>query len=449
MKYIFHFSVWLLLFFAAMKELRTHTVARRILLLFYLVSFPLSFCDRAVFLILPPCLFSLMAFLPSPFLHPFIRPSFFLSSSSRKQPLYSPNFFRFIRNIAFIPVPVKGGSMATELTLYGKDTAYLQRLKSQLQKLSYFPLSIEISSDLHKIRESAVFSPASLLLSAEQLPLQDLPSPHSLILTEDCSDTEQHKLYRFQPVSAMAMEILRYYQSFASLPEERLKPSLARIYLVASPIGRSGKTVFSMQLAHTLSEQNRVLYLSLEAFPSFSFTPVQDNGSSLSDALYYFKDGQLDALKLRSLLLSFENLSYLAGMRHPDDLSSFSSSEIADFLRQLRDIAGYDILIVDTDPELARFAECCRVSDLVFSPIRKDGISISKFQYLIRCYLGESSIEALPKKYIPFVIPEELLREDMDSSSQSLRIFTEELLQKHLYDEDEERQLEELYNWQL
>ena len=68
---------------------------------------------------------------------------------------------------------------------------------------------------------------------------------------------------------------------------------------------------------------------------------------NLSDALYYYRQGNYNLVKLATMVYTWGGLDYIAPARYPEDLASVTAITITGFLSCLAREGVYDAVIVD------------------------------------------------------------------------------------------------------
>lgn len=164
----------------------------------------------------------------------------------------------------------------------------------------------------------------------------------------------------------------------------------SKIYLVFSPIGRCGKTIFSYAFANELSKNKKVLYISLNNYESMG-TEI-----GLSQVIYDFKNNKLNYENLVNQIKVNGNLSVLYGVSHPDDLSQVSPEEIDKIINEISVLLDYDIIIVDSDNNYSKshflFSSC----EKIIFPTLKDEVSKEKKNKFIN-FVKEQNIFDISK----------------------------------------------------
>ena len=127
---------------------------------------------------------------------------------------------------------------------------------------------------------------------------------------EFVSQEEAHSVYKFQSGDCILQEVMACYCTVPPEPGLALMGKRALIMGIYSPIGRCGKTSFSLTLAHMLGDIGRSFY-QLRRISAFSKLVCGGYEQDLSDVFYLYRQGDFNWLKLKSLILSHGNVDYI------------------------------------------------------------------------------------------------------------------------------------------
>ena len=217
------------------------------------------------------------------------------------------------------------------LALLEQDPSYCERFLKYASSRTECPFTVYTFQTVTELQRFAHQNDIDLLLSDAQAAgdaeLAKLPVHTRVELTEEPMGEKQvldgarpdapHKIYKYQSGEKILHELVSSYQ-LAKKSEPKNRQGLARLYLVYSPIGRSGKTCFAESLTKTLQKDMRALYVSLEEVSARADASLQSGNASLSDALYFYKKERLDAERLRSV---HRRISRRCGIRSFHSLS--------------------------------------------------------------------------------------------------------------------------------
>lgn len=293
------------------------------------------------------------------------------------------------------------------LAVYDRDKRYTERLGSFLRHRKELPFQIYSFADAGELERFSRKKKIDILLYTKDKEARQL---HSVAAGEriQLSETETENvgeelcIYKYQAGDSIVKELLcRYGEEILRAPGGEGR---ARLYMVFSPVGRCGKTGFAWELARQLSEEYPTLFLSLEESGSFQRGFSENFEGGLSEALYYFKEGNLEESKLQKLCQEKSGLSFLPKMKNSDDLSILSSRELARFLEQLMKISSYPAIVVDTDSIVSRFYESFSLCHRVFLPIREDACSRDKLQGL-HDFLENAGMDSVEERFVKLLLP--------------------------------------------
>lgn len=326
--------------------------------------------------------------------------------------------------------------MEKVLAVYDRDRLYTERLGSFLRQRRELPFQVYGFSEAEALRQFSRKKEIAILLYAEEEPrlLNGIPAGERILLSEDgMQDAAGHAIYKYQAGDSLVRELLQRYGEDCAAAGGNDAGS-AELYMVFSPIGRSGKTGFSLELARVLSEDRRILFLSLEETGSPLSVSAGEKGKGLSEALYYFKEGNLDTAKLLPLLREEQGLCVLPGMKNPDDLSLLNAQELSQFLRLLSELAPCDAIVIDTDPVISRFYESFSLCRRVFVPIQEDAASSGKLAVFQRFLEKEGAQAAagLVKLLLPCPAGDSPEGGLGDGADGGLREYTEAVVRRYI-----------------
>ena len=174
-------------------------------------------------------------------------------------------------------------------------------------------------------------------------------------------------------------------KSVDSYPEEAglvVRGRKARILGIYSPIGRCLKTSLALTLGQQLARDGKVLYLGLDAFAGFSRLIGNSCKNDLSDVLYFFRQGDLTVMRLRSIVYTWQEMDYLTPVRYQEDLEQMTGEETGKLLEKLALEMGYEYLVVDVGRPGGSLLPILGVCDIVYMPVKEDGISAARLEEL-------------------------------------------------------------------
>lgn len=328
------------------------------------------------------------------------------------------------------------------LALYDKDESYAARFARYVQGRKQFPFSLYTFTELDSLQRFAGRREIDVLLTAEagdgeslMVGARDVVHLAENSLAE--ADAGKH-IYKYQSGDAILRELMSFYGNAGSAQVQHGRE--AEAIMVFSPLGRCGKTCLALGLAKMLSREKRTLYVSFEEVSWLLELTGQVQRNSLTEALYYFKEDALDAMKLKTLVYADGDLDYIAPVRNPADLSALSAEELGRFLSDLKKLGGYDVLVVDTDAACGRCAELFRRCKRILIPSGTDAVSEQKLGQF-RAFIDRNGDGNIKHRFRSIQAP----MYTPDFSKAGLRQFTQgafasflsEVIRNHIYDGEE------------
>ena len=347
------------------------------------------------------------------------------------------------------------------LTIYDEDELYCKRLSLYLRQNTKLPFQIYPMSTPERLEEFLKKKNSDLLLLSEKNAKSLHFSPKSgrtLYLTEESPLSKKKKensIYKYQSADRIMREILLQYGELALL--ESNGQGRADIFMIYSPLGRSGKTALAYEIAQVLGKNRQTLFLSFSesgsAYKQSSDSPgissLKSNEAKervcLTEALYHFKENTLSPLIIKALSYDRGSYSTILPVRSPEDIQSISSRELALFLDKLAEDAGVSALVLDTDCSLSKYLDCFPQCKKIFMPILPDIISKEKLAFF-RNYLKKNLAEEILEKFVQCEIPFAIESTEWCNPAQgkveylrssSLKGYAESLLLRYIYEEED------------
>ena len=191
------------------------------------------------------------------------------------------------------------------------------------------------------------------------------------------------------------------------IPAPAAVPANARILGVYSPLGRCGKTAFSLCLGQIRAKQEKTLYLNLENYSGFREL-VSDRGTAdLSDLMYFLRrqEGNL-FYKLNAAVRTWKDLDYILPPFSFYDLAEIQAAEWKQFFMLLAVNGEHESIILDIGSQLPEVFSLLAFCSRVYVPVLEDPFSRAKvrqFQQNFRQIAGEGAAEKVQKVSLPHV----------------------------------------------
>lgn len=230
----------------------------------------------------------------------------------------------------------------------GKNPIDILLIKEEMME------SILIEKDIAKI----------ILLSEGQLSLEH---------------AEYSSIYKYQSGDNIVREILDYYVEVHGESAIISKSNETEIIGVYSPIGRTGKTTFSLIIGQQLATDASVLYINFEEFSAMDKLQHKSFSGDLSDLMYFFKQNtEMLPAKLKAIVHTIHGLEYIPPVVFSEDLRNISTKEWIDLIEKIADTAIYKKIIVDVGYMIKNVFELLQICNIIYMPIRDDAISLMK-----------------------------------------------------------------------
>ena len=332
------------------------------------------------------------------------------------------------------------------LALLEQDSSYCERFLKFTSSRTACPFTVYTFQTVTELQRFAHQNDIDLLLSdaetAEDEALRHLPVHTRIELSEEPPGEAQKlsgglpdapkKIYKYQSGEQILRELVSSYQ-LSKTSEPKKRQGLARLYLVYSPIGRSGKTSFAESLAKTLQKDMRALYISLEEVSARADTLHPDSAGSLSDLLYFYKQERMDTERIRTMITSVEGMDFIPPVRSPEDIATLHDEELPQFMQALRAAVDYDAIVLDTDSILSRVEGILPQADWIFMPVT-DHPAHSRKLTALEHYLSGSPHRAALDRIVKLVVPFENHGYSENETAERLSEFTSAVIQNYLYD---------------
>ncbi|MCC8126391.1 MAG: hypothetical protein LIO92_03195 [Clostridiales bacterium] len=281
--------------------------------------------------------------------------------------------------------------MKRVMAVYDVDLLYADRFAEHANEKDMTPFHVVAFASLEKLKAFAEKQTVEILLVGGNHPeeeLAGLPVGQVIRLREDGKagvETEELRenetkipvIYKYQSSDSLMREVMTCYhvRDKKWLPGEVLKSRIIGVY---SPINRCGKTGFAITLGQILAQNRKTLYLNLEECSGLSALTGITYKGSLSDLIYYYRQGVFDEGRLGSTLYQVGNLDYVPPAACPEDMEEIRSEEIAAFTAEIARNGRYEVIILDVGrlgKDAAMILELCGT---IYVPVRDDCVSLAK-----------------------------------------------------------------------
>ena len=298
--------------------------------------------------------------------------------------------------------------MKRVIAVYDVDPFYADRFAKVANQKETVPFTIIAFTSIERLKRYMEENPVEILLvdvGAREL-VKDCPARQILTLSDGellPVEKGQTSIYKYQSAEGILREVMACY---AAVPEAETSATgtPARLIGVYSPVNRCLKTSFCLALGQIMSRDHKVLYLNLEDCSALAKLMPESFKGDLSDALYYYRQGNYNWVKLATMVYTWGGLDYIAPARYPEDLANVTAETVTGFLSCLSREGVYDAVIADIGQFGRLAAEILDGCQTVYMPIKEDVISAAKIE-IFEEYLEDSGRQSLKKRIQKLKLP--------------------------------------------
>ena len=274
------------------------------------------------------------------------------------------------------------------MAVYDVDPAYARRFADVTNQKERVPFDVIPFTSMEALQEYGKKHKIEILLISSTVPREQAEaigagSVVTLAEGEIVKSVDSYpSVYKYQAADSLIREVIGCY---CESPEEAglvVRGRKARILGIYSPIGRCLKTSLALTLGQQLARDGKVLYLGLDAFAGFSRLIGNSCKNDLSDVLYFFRQGDLTVMRLRSIVYTWQEMDYLPPVRYPEDLEQITGEEMGKLLEKLALEMGYEYLVVDVGRPGGSLLPILGACDIVYMSVKEDGISAARLEEL-------------------------------------------------------------------
>jgi cellulose biosynthesis protein BcsQ len=284
------------------------------------------------------------------------------------------------------------------MAVYDVDLFYADRFAEFANEKEKTPFTAVAFDSMDKLRKFTEQQTVEVLLVGSRVPednLAGLKVGQIIRLSEDGRELQEGTgttgsvIYKYQSSDAVLREVMTCYQVRAEQTPATVVRLKSDIMGVCSPSGRCGKTGFCLTLGQELAKGRKVLYLNLEDFSGLSAMMGVDFQGTLSDLMYFYRQGEYSRIRLDTVLYSWGGLDYVPPVRYAEDLNEMPGEELAGLVRAIAGDGRYDVIVLDIG-HLCRDAEALlELCSVIYAPVGDDCVSEAKIEEWKR-YLEES-----------------------------------------------------------
>lgn len=289
------------------------------------------------------------------------------------------------------------------------EESYVVRLADYLNRSAQLPMQVVAFTKPEALRKYAEEHPVEVLLISSEAMSEDVKEMNvrRVIILTDGEDPELEKkgeyIQKYQNSDSIARQVMQYAgeQRAASLPEG------CGIFGVYSPVGRCGKTMFSLALASILSENEKTLYINLENYSGFESLFRTTYQTDITDLMYAARQnadrfpGLLD-----SELRMFGNMCVVPPAFFPEDLKDIKKEEWEGFFFALAGGTECGNIVLDIGTYPGDVTDILGICTHIYMPVLSDPVSrakISHFEKNLDALSSDRLKSSITRVYVPDV----------------------------------------------
>lgn len=270
------------------------------------------------------------------------------------------------------------------MAVYDVDPFYADRFAEFANRKETIPFTAVAFTSIARLKAFSAQQPVELLLVGDEVEDEELDGVKAgqiIRLSETgASKDGDMSVYKYQASDNVLREVLACYQVREQPAAVTATGRRSRIIGVYSPVSRCGKTGFTITLGQVLARETKALMVSLEVFSGLAALTGSDYGGSLSDLIYYYRQGAYSRLRLGSVLYNWGGLDYVPPVAYAEDMADVQGEEAAGLLSRIAEEGMYGIILLDAGSfgrDVEKVLELC---DIIYSPVKEDTVSSAKLE---------------------------------------------------------------------
>lgn len=252
--------------------------------------------------------------------------------------------------------------------IYDKDIHYGKHLLQALCKRENLMFDVSLFTDEEAFAAYMKEQSPQLLLVSEEVYAQfpQIQEHHVVLLVSEeerilSENNSQTCIYKYQSVEGIVREII------ACMGQKSTSGKRTNILGVYSLDSQDMQTMFALDLAKTLSEHGKTLYVNLEEFSALEEVLPAKEDKTLSDAFYYFRQAKLHVNeKVTDCICSVSGVDYFAPVVCADDIALMGYNEFVQFLTGIGEQEAYCYIVLDFGSAVAGQWKYMRMCDRTY-----------------------------------------------------------------------------------
>ena len=287
------------------------------------------------------------------------------------------------------------------------EEAYVVHLADYLNEQGKMPYEVLAFTSLERLIDYAKGNPIEvLLISAEAMTdeVRSLDIRRTIILSDGEAPNlkgEQPQIGKYQDSDSIARQVL----TCTGEKEQGMLQEDCRILGVYSPVGRCGKTLFSLTLAQEIGEEEKTLYLNMEDYSGFEALMRTTFQCDLTDMVFLAEqEPESFSARLADTIQTVGNFDFIPPAFFPEDIRAVGTAQWTAFLSQLARSGGYRTIVLDIGSNVEDLAGLLKLCSRIYMPILPDPVSRAKVMQFERD-MEALSMEQLTAEMIRLYLP--------------------------------------------
>lgn len=273
------------------------------------------------------------------------------------------------------------------LIICDAEEKYAQALAVYLTQKKELTLQVYVCSGPEKLAAlEEEIKNGILLLSEEYADMENVTGKNRCLLTsreEGETQADCPCVYKYQSGEKI-LDILfdKCPEWFDTEPIVRrtIKAENKKIIGVFSPIHRTGKTTYALNLGEKLAEKENVLYMSLEFFAGIE-GHFERSTQTIADLIYFSRQEKSSiGMFLAPAVRHRGNLDYIVPAEVSEELKEIRGEEWIRLIEQILQQSIYETLILDIDEGILGLYQILEICTEIHMPVRNEPYANAKIR---------------------------------------------------------------------
>ena len=245
--------------------------------------------------------------------------------------------------------------MSCILAIYDYETDYANHLMDYIKRKQKVLTQIRVFTNHNSLNEYLEHNQIHILLLGESISVEEIlhVNIRNICMLSEGNNMRENigypVIYKFQSAELVMQELFSHYplevpvgNSYTS-GEHKVK-----IITVFSIACESEQTVISLSLAQHYARHKKTLYINLDIFQVLPELLGRNIEKNLSEFIYFLKQNHPNLItKMNTIITKMDKLDYIQGVTFGPDLYELTTGDIAEWIKELRKSAQYEVIIFD------------------------------------------------------------------------------------------------------